>query len=62
MKRGKFILTALAIFPLTAFAKIRTTFLTRTNKGFKINSGEAMFGQHYKMKGVTLNILDNKIS
>lgn len=34
----------------------------RTNKGFKVNSGEARFGKHYKMKGVTLNILDIKIS
>jgi len=34
----------------------------RTNKGFKVNSGEARSGKHYKMKGVTLNILDIKIS
>lgn len=34
----------------------------RTTKGFKVSSGEARFGTHYKMKGVTLNILDLKIS
>lgn len=36
--------------------------MTRTNKGFKVNSGEARNGVHYKMKGVTLNVLDIKIS
>ena len=34
----------------------------RTNKGFQVKSGEARFGIHYKMKGVTLNTLDIKIS
>lgn len=34
----------------------------RTTKGFKVKSGEARFGVHYKMKGVTLNTLDIKIS
>lgn len=34
----------------------------RTEKGFTVKSGEARFGEHYKMKGVTLNILDIKIS
>ena len=34
----------------------------RTIKGFKVGSGEARFGTHYKLKGVTLNILDIKIS
>jgi quercetin dioxygenase-like cupin family protein len=62
MKRGKFILTALAIFPLTTFSKITDKIIIRTNKGFKVNSGEARFGGHYKMKGVTLNVLDSKIS
>jgi len=62
MKRGKFILTALSIFPLTVFAKIKTTLFMRTDKGFKVNAGDARFGEHFKMKGVTLNILDIKIS
>ncbi|NCQ17540.1 MAG: cupin domain-containing protein [Ignavibacteria bacterium] len=33
----------------------------RTKTGFKVNSGEARYGKHYKMKGVTLNNLDIKI-
>lgn len=36
--------------------------ITRTEKGLKINAGESRFGVHYKMKGVTLNILDIKVS
>jgi quercetin dioxygenase-like cupin family protein len=34
----------------------------RTKSGFKVNSGDARYGKHYKMKGVTLNNLDIKIS
>lgn len=34
----------------------------RAGKGFQVKAGEARFGQHFKMKGVTLNILDIKIS
>ncbi len=33
-----------------------------TNNGFKVNEGDARFGEHYKMKGITLNKLDIKIS
>lgn len=33
-----------------------------SEKGFKVGAGEARFGKHYKMKGVTLNTLDIKIS
>ena len=62
MKRRYFILTTLAILPLTAFAKFTSRIMTRTNKGFKVNSGEARYGIHYRMKGVTLNVLDIKIS
>ncbi|MBN1633425.1 MAG: cupin domain-containing protein [Ignavibacteria bacterium] len=62
MKRGTFILSALALFPLSIFAKIKTNIFMRTEKGFKVKAGEARFGEHYKMKGVTLNILDIKIS
>lgn len=62
MKRGKFILTTLAIIPLASFAKISTKITTRISRGFKVSSGEARYGEHYKMKGITLNVLDNKIS
>ena len=34
----------------------------RTKTGFKIKSGDARYGKHYTMKGVTLNNLDVKIS
>ncbi|MBS1680510.1 MAG: cupin domain-containing protein [Bacteroidetes bacterium] len=62
MNRTKFILATLAIMPVTVFAKLLSRLATRTSKGFKVNSGEARFGTHYKMKGVTLNVLDIKIS
>lgn len=50
------------MIPLVSFAKIKSIVNMRTGKPFKINSGEARFGTHYKMKGVTLNTLDIKIS
>ncbi|MFA5330440.1 MAG: cupin domain-containing protein [Prolixibacteraceae bacterium] len=62
MRRRTFILTTLAIYPITLFAKMKAIFTLRTNKGFAVNSGEARFGKQYKMKGVTLNTLDIKIS
>jgi len=62
MNRGKFILTTLAIIPFTSFTNFISKVMTRTNKGFKVNSGEARFGEHLRMKGVTYNVLDNKIS
>ena len=34
----------------------------RTSSGFEVTSGAARFGIHYKMKGITLNTLDIKIS
>jgi quercetin dioxygenase-like cupin family protein len=62
MKRGNFILTGLALFPLSTFAQMLTRIKEGTKKGFKVSSGEARYGSHYKMKGVTLNVLDIKIS
>ena len=62
MNRGKFILSVFAVYPLIAFTKTSFRFNMGTNKGFKVNAGEARFGKHYKMKGVTLNELDLKIS
>lgn len=61
MKRKGFILTSLAFSPLAVFGNFLHS-AGRTTKGFKVNSGEARFGVHYKMKGVTLNNLDIKIS
>lgn len=62
MKRGKFLLSALSLFPLGYFSKMKYNLLKRIDKGFKVKAGEARFGERYKMKGVTLNILDIKIS
>lgn len=62
MKRGKFVLTTLAIFPLTIIANMKTRYFSAPGNGFKVDSGTGRNGMHYKMKGVTLNILDNKIS
>ncbi len=62
MQRGKFILTTLALYPVIAFGKITNIIMSGMNKGFKVNSGESRFGGHFKMKGVTLNVLDSKIS
>ncbi len=62
MKRGRFISLALAIFPLSLLGAVKNKLQVRTEKGFKVNTGEARFGIHYKMKGITLNNLDIKIS
>jgi quercetin dioxygenase-like cupin family protein len=62
MKRSKFILSSIALVTAPAFAKIKSAVGMRTKNGFKVDAGEARFGQHYKMKGVTLNTLDIKIS
>ena len=61
LRRRNFIILTLAALPLFAFSKIKSIITMRTDKGFKVNSGEARFGIHYKMKGVTLNTLDIKI-
>ena len=55
-------MTALSIFPLTVLSKIVTKVMIRTNKSFKVNSGDSRIGKHLKMKGVTFNVLDLKIS
>ena len=62
MKRKRFIATALALIPISLFPKKTTMAKSTSLKGFKVNSGEARNGMHYKMKGVTLNKLDCKVS
>ena len=62
MRRRSFISSSLATVPLVTFAKLKTILSMRTDKPFKVDSGEARFGKQYKMKGVTLNTLDIKIS
>ncbi|MCB9081751.1 MAG: cupin domain-containing protein [Lewinellaceae bacterium] len=62
MNRRSLFRSALALLPIGVFANVKTMLLARTNQGFQVKAGEARFGQHYAMKGVTLNVLDNKIS
>jgi len=62
MKRSHFLLSTLAIFPLSVFPKIKTDFRVNTDKGFKINAGEGRIHGHIKLKGVNANILDVKVS
>lgn len=62
MKRGSFLLTALAIFPLSVFPKLKIDFLKKTEKGFKINAGEGRIHGHIKLKAVNSNTLDVKVS
>ena len=62
MNRSSFLLTTLAVLPALIMTKARTIFSFRADKGFKVNAGESRIGEHYKMKGVTSNTLDIKIS
>lgn len=62
MKRRNFIIAPILAAPMLVFEKIKKVIPMRTDKGFKVIAGEARFGKHYKMKGVTLNVLDIKIS
>lgn len=62
MERRRFILTTLAILPASFLARAKMIFPSKTEKGFKIKAGDTRFGQHYKMKGITSNTLDLKIS
>ncbi len=62
MKRIHFIIAAFAGFPAAAIAKARSGWSARTRAFFKVNAGDARYGEHYKMKGVTSNTLDIKIS
>jgi len=62
MRRRNFIIMAMLFNPLAALSKIIGTDMIQTGKGFKVKSDEARFGNRYRMKGVTLNVLDLKIS
>lgn len=55
-------LLSLLAWPLSGFVRLRFSFDGRTSVGFKVESGEARFGRHFRMKGVTMNTLDIKIS
>lgn len=66
MNRGSFLIISLLFYPATIFSKMNHKLSalkeTRAKKGFKVNSGDARYGKHFKMKGITLNNLDLKIS
>jgi quercetin dioxygenase-like cupin family protein len=62
MKRRKFISTTLAAIPAVGIPQIKNTAATGNSKAFKVESDAGRFGVRYKMKGVTLNMLDIKIS
>lgn len=63
MKRNKFILSALALVasPRVVLAKLKQT-MKRTDRGFKVKSGEGRIHGHITLKGINENILDVKIS
>ena len=67
MRRRNFALPILAALPFSVFARsvfarIKAAVSERSDKVFIVPAGEARFGVHYKMKGVTSNTLDLKIS
>lgn len=62
MKRRNLVLASLAFFPFKLFSNIHFFITSRNKEGFKVSNNGARFGEHYKMKGVTLNQLDIKIS
>jgi quercetin dioxygenase-like cupin family protein len=62
MKRRNFLFATLAAIPSFSLSQIKNVKKMRIEKGFKVNSDEARFGVRYKMKGVTVNTLDIKIS
>lgn len=64
MNRRNFVLSAIMALPTMSLPKLKLfkNPIMRTDKPFKVGAGEARFGKHYKMKGVTLNTLDIKIS
>jgi quercetin dioxygenase-like cupin family protein len=62
MLRRKLILSAIAFFPSALLARIKINFRNSIEKGFQVRSGESRSGAHFRMKGVTSNVLDLKVS
>ena len=62
MRRRNVLYALFALYPFTLLTKIQALASTRPGKGFKVSAGDARFEEHYKMKGVTSNTLDIKIS
>lgn len=63
MKRNRFFLSLAALLAAPATAVIVAAKNTsRTLKGFVVKDGDGRAGRRYRMKGVTLNLLDPKIT
>lgn len=62
MDRKKFIIISLALYTSTFLSNTWSKIIMISNNGFKVGAGETRFGKHLKMKGVTLNVLDLKVS
>lgn len=65
MKRNSFLKLGLSLgpllsLPLNSLAKF--SFMKRTDKGFKVKSGEGRIHGHITLKGINENVLDVKIS
>ena len=61
MKRLTFLSGAVLLLPMRTLARLKLAYM-RATKGFKVATGESRSGAHWKMKGVTLNLLDLKIA
>lgn len=62
MKRGRFILIAISTLLIPFLSKTFGSTIKNIQNGFRIKAGESRTGKHLKMKGVTLNVLDLKVS
>lgn len=62
MERRGFILSVLAFFSASIMAGAKSLLALSSGNGFKVKAGEARFGKHFRMKGITMNTLDIKIS
>jgi quercetin dioxygenase-like cupin family protein len=62
MERKSFFRSLIALLPLTTIHQFTYASRRQNPKGFKVASGDARFGHHYRMKGVTHNTLSLKIS
>lgn len=60
MNRSNFMMAIFAVIPTISLGKFG--FANPAKEGFKVAAGEARHGKSYKMKGVTLNLLDSKIT
>ncbi len=62
MRRGRFILTTISTLIFPFLSESFGSDIQNIQKGFRIKSGESRTGKHLKMKGVTFNVLDLKVS